>query len=555
MPDVGRLRAAVYARVSTDDQVRDGTSLAVQRERGIAYVALNEWILVDEFVDEGISGSKASRPALDRLMIACRSGDVDVVVVTKLDRFGRSTRHLTAALGELDELKIAFISIAESFDSTSPSGRLQRNMLASFAEFEREQIRDRMMSGQRAMAMGGFWPGGPAPHGYRIIADGAHKRLELNEAEATPIGIAIAIILDEGGTVGDATRRLNAMGYSRRKAVRWNRTHLRRRLLLEHWSGTWVWHKSSPDPVVISIPPLLSPERHAQLRLALAGAMNASPRSGVKDRSYPLSLRMFGTCGAPYSGVFRQDRDVRYYRCRNRNVHAVDGGTKCDDKWLRSDETEAIVWQSIRNLLEQPERLMTMARDYLGLRGEQVTIERSQIAEVEARIAQVEGLLNRKVGEYLRAGVDAKAVKAATEELTIDLEALGSHRDSLNSWREANTVESERMRSLWELADVAHYRLGSMSPSEMKDVLKLLDVKVTVLGHIPCALCNGRGRIGGKGVRGQPSCPDCHGTGSNPELRIEGTVNEKVLLRELASDHGDPTRLVRRGRARRAWPN
>src|ERR1039458_157353 len=131
MPEVAMRRAAGYARVSTDDQVRDGTSLATQRERGIAYIALNKWSLVEEFVDEGVSGAKASRPALDRLMNACRSGEVDVVVVTKLDRFGRSTRHLTSTLGELDELKIAFISLAEAFDSTSPSGRLQRNMLAS----------------------------------------------------------------------------------------------------------------------------------------------------------------------------------------------------------------------------------------------------------------------------------------------------------------------------------------------------------------------------------------------------------------------------------------
>jgi DNA invertase Pin-like site-specific DNA recombinase len=139
-PSPRERRAAVYARVSTAEQV-DGTSLMTQIERCRAYVESQGWVLADEFVDEGVSGAKASRPALGQLLRLVRSGGADTIVVAKLDRLGRSMRHLVVLLGELDDRGVRLVSVAEGFDSQTPSGRLQRNILGSFAEFEREQSR------------------------------------------------------------------------------------------------------------------------------------------------------------------------------------------------------------------------------------------------------------------------------------------------------------------------------------------------------------------------------------------------------------------------------
>lgn len=258
MTSLSHRRTAVYARVSTDEQARDGTSLATQRDRCRAYIDAMGWEFAGEYVDEGVSGAKASRPRLDALMEAARKRVIDAIVVAKLDRFGRSMRHLSNAIGDLDDWGVTFVSIAESFDSTSSSGRLQRNMLGAFAEFEREQIRDRMMAGQRATVMAGYWPAGPPPHGYKIVQDGAHKRLEINESEAEGIRVATAVILDESGTVGDAYKRLNALGLGRRKADRWTSNHLRQRLVANHWAGRWTWRKGTDDPVVLAIPPILT---------------------------------------------------------------------------------------------------------------------------------------------------------------------------------------------------------------------------------------------------------------------------------------------------------
>ncbi|MBL8617051.1 MAG: recombinase family protein [Deltaproteobacteria bacterium] len=114
------------------------------------------WTVVEEFVDEGISGAKASRPALDRMMEAARLGKIDVVAVWKLDRLGRSQANLLSTLDELGHHGVGFVSLRDAgIDTTSPAGRLLLQLMGAFAEFERGLIRERVKAGvDRARAKG-----------------------------------------------------------------------------------------------------------------------------------------------------------------------------------------------------------------------------------------------------------------------------------------------------------------------------------------------------------------------------------------------------------------
>src|SRR5262249_15175627 len=145
---------------------------------------------------EGVSGTRASRPELDRLMRSARAGELDAIVVGKLDRWGRSMRHLCAALGDLDDWGIRFASVAEAIDSTTPSGGLLRNVLGAIAEFEREAIVERTSSGLRAVARGGWWPGGPPPYGYRVEGMENRSRLVIDEHEAAVVRAAVECLVD-----------------------------------------------------------------------------------------------------------------------------------------------------------------------------------------------------------------------------------------------------------------------------------------------------------------------------------------------------------------------
>ena len=136
------MRVALYARVSTLNGQQTEMQLAELRE----YVARRQWTAV-EFVDEGVSGARERRPALDRLWSECRKRRVDAVVVYRYDRFARSLRQLVNALEEFRALGIDFVSLHEGVDTSTPNGRLVFGIFASIAEFERELIRSRVCSG------------------------------------------------------------------------------------------------------------------------------------------------------------------------------------------------------------------------------------------------------------------------------------------------------------------------------------------------------------------------------------------------------------------------
>jgi DNA invertase Pin-like site-specific DNA recombinase len=143
------VRAAIYARVSTTDQHVEN-QLAELRQ----YVERRGWTVV-EYVDKGVSGAKDRRPALDDLLKAARRRRFDVLVCWRLDRLGRNLRHLILLLDELQALGVAFVTLGEGIDTSTPAGRLQLHILSAIAEFERSRIQERVVAGLvRARAQG-----------------------------------------------------------------------------------------------------------------------------------------------------------------------------------------------------------------------------------------------------------------------------------------------------------------------------------------------------------------------------------------------------------------
>jgi len=180
------MKAAIYARVSTFDQEPENQLAELRR-----YAGARGWT-VAEHIDKGVSGAKDRRPALDALLADARRRRFDVLVVWRLDRLGRNLKHLIGLLDELNALGIAFVSLNEGIDATTPAGKLQMHILGAIAEFERARIAERVKAGlQRARAQG--------------------KRLgRPRKADA-----AVAV---PGGSVRDAAK---AWGVSKSTAARW----------------------------------------------------------------------------------------------------------------------------------------------------------------------------------------------------------------------------------------------------------------------------------------------------------------------------------------------
>src|ERR1700680_4558348 len=191
-------RVAIYARVSTTNHGQDA---GLQTREQHQFAEARGWQVFDDYIDQGVSGSKDSRPELNRLMADAHKRRFDVVLVWKLDRFGRSLRHLVNALAEFESLGIAFVSLSDNLDLSTASGRLMFNIIGAMAEFERELIRERVKAGMKNARAKGACIGRP-----RANVDAAQiARLRDSGASLRKIASQLGVSL---GTVAACSKKL-----------------------------------------------------------------------------------------------------------------------------------------------------------------------------------------------------------------------------------------------------------------------------------------------------------------------------------------------------------
>ena len=173
-------------------------SLDAQREACEAYVASQRaegWLLVsDRYDDGGFSGGTLERPALKRLLADIEAGRVDVVVVYKIDRLSRSLMDFSRLVEVFDRQNVTFVSITQSFNTTTSMGRLTLNVLLSFAQFEREVIGERIRDKFAASRRKGMWMGGWAPLGYEV----RDRKLIVNEQDAKACPVNLPAVPENG---------------------------------------------------------------------------------------------------------------------------------------------------------------------------------------------------------------------------------------------------------------------------------------------------------------------------------------------------------------------
>jgi site-specific DNA recombinase len=468
------MKAAIYCRVSTDEQVQHGTSLDTQRERTKAYIEEHGWAFVDAFVDEGVSGARESRPQLDLLMAACRKGEIEKVVVTKLDRFSRSLLHALTAFAELEALGVS----VECTDEPSEPG-LIRNVQLSVAEHERQRIAERTMAGRRARVKAGFYVGGPTPFGHHVV----DQRLQVNEEEAETIRRA-AHLLRKGTSLAETVHILNDEGRlprqtnprwgksPRKKEWHWNRDSLRLVLSCESLTGKYVWgRKSREGPIEQKIPPILDKATFDAVQKRLK-ATRMGPNG--KWHVYPLANRLVSPCGKTYTGNFDPyGEGTRLYRCSGRYL---DPTNRCSCRRLRADVIEEQVWWAIVPLLEDEQRLLELT----GLDSEDDQKQASEALKVlDAKAENLEEAITKRAADALAAGLSPEVIASAVERLQAELDAVNRKRESATSWQETAKERKERRSRLSVLARASLKLLNAKHDlAFQKTLLNLLDVMV-----------------------------------------------------------------------------
>jgi DNA invertase Pin-like site-specific DNA recombinase len=190
-PSLTIARVALYARVSTLNGQDPEMQLSELRE----YASRRGWSITREYVDQGVSGSKESRPELNQLMSDAHRRKFDAVLVWKIDRFGRSLKHLVNALADLCAYGVAFISFRDNLDLSTPSGRLMFQIIGAMAEFEQSLIQERVKAGLRNARAKGRRLGRPPvradiPEIHRLRSQGLSWR-----AIALKLGLGLGTVV------------------------------------------------------------------------------------------------------------------------------------------------------------------------------------------------------------------------------------------------------------------------------------------------------------------------------------------------------------------------
>ncbi len=353
-----KLRCAVYTRKSTEEGLeQEFNSLDAQRESCEAYVASQKaegWVLVpDDYDDGGFSGGTLERPALKRLLADIELGRVDVIVVYKIDRLSRSLMDFARLVEVFDRKAVTFVSVTQSFNTTTSMGRLTLNVLLSFAQFEREVIGERIRDKVAASRRKGIWMGGWAPLGYDI----RDRKLLVNEPEAK----LVRSIFTRFARGKSGTRLIQALageGARNKQGKPIDKGYLYRVLNNRVYLGDAV-HKGEPYPgeheAIVSRD--LWDRVHAVLK--------ESPRKrGATTRARtPAILKglIFGPTGAAMTPTHTRKRG-RLYRYYISTTLLRTGSDDCPIRRVPAEEIEAAVIGQVRALLQTPEIIVTTWR-------------------------------------------------------------------------------------------------------------------------------------------------------------------------------------------------
>lgn len=381
-------RAALYIRVSTLEQAQEGYSIGEQRERLIAYCKAQDWLIADIYVDGGYTGSNLNRPGIQKLI--SETEKFDVILVYKLDRLSRSQRDTLYLIEEIFRPnKVDFVSMQESFDTSSPFGKAMIGLLAVFAQLEREQIKERTWMGRVARAKTGLHHGGGhIPIGY----DYSGGKLIVNPYEAEQVRKIYEWYL-AGASLKAITDRLQDEGYTNKYSSYNSWTSVRN--ILEN--ETYIGRLHFGDVIVDAAHEAIITEEQFNAAQILRGKRREQFGSNAFRSKHMLTGLLFcGHCGGRY--YLRNSGKYTYYACysRTKQMKSMVKDPNCRNKIWRAQELEPVIEEKILALLRDPQ----LAKDITESRPKAAPVSRN--TDIEHRLREIDKQISKLMELYQR---------------------------------------------------------------------------------------------------------------------------------------------------------
>jgi len=509
------MRAAIYCRVSTEDQEREGTSLDSQLEACLKKAHELGYEVPEEFIIlETCSGLTLDRPKLPRLRQWVRDKEVDAVIAYTLDRLSRDPVHFIILQEELEKAGVEFILATETIDS-SDLGRLITYIKGYAAKLEAEKIRERTMRGARTRADQGKIPiGGTGRlYGYSyIMGKGEHEGIRyINEDQAKWVREMFRWLIDEGLGVNAITYRLRALGVpTPGRSQFWRNSTVHEILTNPAYCGkTYVFTYSYTEAKItqvanprpkrkrlirkpveewVEIPgatPAIISQETFDLAQAKLEQNRRVPRRSPK-RPYLLSGYVFcRRCGRRYRAKSTKPnigRNVNYipsYECPggDRMVSL----TKCRNRRWNANRLEELVWQQIETLLIQPEMVLAGLKTRMDEANEAGYVER-ELLEIDRRFKSLDKE-QQQLLQWALKGFPEETVVAENKRINGQRDLLKQRKSELDARLEQARETEVNMESIERFCEVVRQNLGEFTFEDKRLALEALSIKVWVNGN------------------------------------------------------------------------
>ncbi len=451
-------RVALYIRVSTLEQAQEGYSIGAQKERLFAFCKAHDWLPAECYIDGGYSGSNLDRPGIQKLISDIES--FDLIIVWKLDRLSRSQRD-TLYLFEDVFLphNVDFISMSESFDTSTPFGRAMIGILSVFAQLEREQIKERTFMGRLERAKEGMYHGGCyAPIGYNYV-DG---RLVINEYEAAQVRKIYEWYID-GFSPEKIAERLRSEGYTNRYGS-WSqksgRMSVRRILTSDIYLGTVRFGGVVTEN---AHPAIIDKDSFDRVAVILKKRQEVFGDSAYVSRYLLTGLVWCGKCGARYH-VKHNHKTYKYYSCYSRagTVKRMMTTEKCKNKNWRMADLDSIIEGEVSRLLFDSSYYKKLLK---VKKAETTASVPAEVGIITKKIQNLDKQIGRLMDLYQDERMPMEVVsarigklhrdKVALEEQLAAIEPPGPKRDYSD---DAFAALLDDFATVWKSADAADRR-------------------------------------------------------------------------------------------------
>ena len=456
-------RAVAYARFSSDLQREE--SIEAQTRAIQQYCDANGFVLLTVFADRGISGTSDKRPEFQKMISTATKGDVDAVIVHKLDRFARNRYDSAFYKNILKKNNVKLISVLENLQD-SPESVILESVIEGMNEYYSLNLSREVRKGLQENALECKVTGGPPALGYSV--DRNTQKYIINEYEAEAVRLIFRMYL-EGYSYTEIIDTLNAKGYRTRRGIPFAKNSLYAILRNERYTGVYIYVKDStknpkgkyvrygeydPDAVIRipgGIPAIISEDDFHRVQAKMKERQHKAAKFSAKQE-YLLSGKIYcGECGSPYAGNSRKPRPDHplyiSYKCTRRNQR----DTKCNNPEINRDKLEQLVLERLSGVLFNPDVIPRLVEQYNEYIAEKTGSARERVLALQTELRDVERKITNTVNLMIETG--SAAFKDKLNELEQSKEKLLFELTEAEAALKQENFSEEQICKLFHIAE------------------------------------------------------------------------------------------------------